>query len=118
MPSLQTPKCNSIWDWLLYNSFCQDINAISLLPHLQHPPTGLQKSLHSTPKNLIALSVFSSPFCVTVLRAKKQDPNKKQRKKAQIVVVTNKTFTVSRQCFGVHTVGKKKQQQQQQERET
>jgi hypothetical protein len=74
--------------------------------------------LHSTPKNPIALLVFSSPFCVTFLRGKKQDPNKKQRKKAQIVVMTNKTFTVSRQCFGVHIVGKQKNQQQQQERET
>jgi hypothetical protein len=74
--------------------------------------------LHSPPENLIALSVFSSPFCLTFLRAKKQDPNKKQRKKAQIVVMTNKTFTVARQCFGVHKVGKKKKQQQQQERET
>jgi hypothetical protein len=102
----------------LHNSFCQDINAISLLPHLQHSPTGLQKPLHSTPKNPIALSVFSSSFCVTFLQAKKQDHNKKQRKKAQIVVMTNKTITVSRQCFGVHTVGKKKKQQQEQERET
>jgi len=102
----------------LYNSFCKDINAISLLPHLQHYPTGLQEPLHSPPKNPIALSVFSFPFCVTFLQAKKQDPNKKQRKKAQIVVMMNKTFTVSRQCFGVHTVGKKQQQQQQQERET
>jgi hypothetical protein len=104
----------------LYNSFCEDVNAISLLPHLQHSPTGLQKPLHSPPKNPIAVSVFSSPFCVTFLRAraKKQDPNKKQRKKAQIMVMTNKKFTVSRQCFGVHTVGKKKKKQQQQERET
>ncbi len=63
---------------------------------------------------------FSLPHFVSHSCGRKNKTlTKKQRKKAQIVVMMNKTFTVSRQCFGVHTVGKKKKRQQQQkERET